>query len=138
MKKRALLYNILCWAILYVLWIAVFQNRSFELTRTLTVQFCYLILIALDYYIILYFIIPKVLHDKGYFAFIGINLLLLSVSAYLRTRLSLFMNVHVFLIGRQQPLMLKVFQESIINIGIWVTVLLCGRMLWDKIKSNNY
>src|SRR3954467_9012881 len=109
LRKAPFLYHLFCWAALYVLWIAVFQNRSFALTRTLTVQFCYLIFIALDYYTMIYLLVPRVLHKKGIALFITSDLILLFVSGFLRTQLAIFMSAAVFSIGKPQPSFLNVF-----------------------------
>lgn len=137
-NKLAFIYHITCWAVLYVLWIAVFQNRTFALTRTLTVEFCYLIFIALDYYLIIGFLVPQVLQKKGYIYFSILTVLLLAVSALLRSRLALFMNYTIFLKGNPQPSLVQVFSKSIINIGVWVAVLTCCKILWDRIRSQKY
>jgi two-component system LytT family sensor kinase len=135
LRKAPLLYHIFCWAALYVLWIAVFQNRSFALTRTLTVQFCYLIFIALNYYILIYFLVPRVLHKKGIGFFILCDLALLLVSAYLRARLAIFMSANVFLVGKPQPAFWGVLEASVLNIAIWMHLLFGARLLWDRIQN---
>src|SRR5438128_4164707 len=102
MRKSALLYNLFAWAAVYVLWIAVFQNRSFTLTRTLTVEFCYMLFIAADFYTIVYYLIPQVLDKRGYVPFVGSAFVLLFISSLLRARLALFMNNAIFLKGTPQ------------------------------------
>ena len=136
LKKISIFYHIFCWAALYVLWIAVFQNRSFAITRTLTVQFCYLIFIALDYYIMIYLLVPQILYKKGISLFIVCDLILLMASAFLRTQLALFMSANFFLTGKPQPAFFTVFESSIINIGIWMHLLFSARLLWDRIQNH--
>jgi two-component system, LytTR family, sensor kinase len=134
MIRKSLLYHFASWAILYILWITVFQNRSLELTRTLTVEFCYLIFIAIDYYAIVYWLMPRILQKKKFFLFLTLDLALIIVSAMARARLALFMNEHVFLPGKILPSYFEVFKTSFLNIFIWVQVITLGKVLFDKIR----
>src|ERR1700738_5351888 len=91
------------WAALYLFWVTVFQNHALTLSRTFTVEFCYLLFIAGNYYFQLFFAIPKLLYRKKYLAF-GIALLGgLVMSSFLRTLLALYMNAHFFLPGGTRP-----------------------------------
>src|SRR5450432_576203 len=87
------------WLGLYFFWIIVFQKRAFTFSRTLTVQFCYLLFIAANYYFNIYWTIPRFLYRKRYIAF-GIALTAgVALSALLRVPLAQFLNAHFFLVG---------------------------------------
>ena len=38
------------WTALYFVWVLLFRGQTLTFTRTLTVQFCYLVFIAANYY----------------------------------------------------------------------------------------
>jgi two-component system, LytTR family, sensor kinase len=138
LRKKIILYHILSWSILYILWIFFFQNHTFTLTRTLTVQFCYLSFVALDYYLIVYFLFHHVLYKKGYLLFILTCLSIIGASAFLRSELAVFMNAHFFIKGNQQPAFNEILLSSLINIFIWVLVLVTGKLVWDRIQNQRY
>ncbi|HWZ22873.1 MAG TPA: hypothetical protein VNW06_09485, partial [Cytophagaceae bacterium] len=70
MKSRTLIYHFLFWAAIYLFWIIVFRSYSISLTKTMTIEFCYLIFITIDYYAISNFITPKFLIKKKYSLFV--------------------------------------------------------------------
>jgi two-component system LytT family sensor kinase len=123
----------MAWLILYGLWIFVFKNHSFAFTRTLTVEFCYLLFIAVDYYVVAYFLIPKLLNKKGWFLFAVSSLFVVILSAVLRSLLAQYMNAHIFLPGKPQPHFFDIFKNSLLNIFIWVQLLTGAKFIWDKI-----
>ena len=84
LKRKATLYHCLSWAALYLLWVVVFHRYSFSVTRTMTIEFCYLIFITAGYYVISNFIIPHYLFKKKYVWFVATTLLTISLSAWLR------------------------------------------------------
>jgi len=52
LKKSTVWYHILFWASIYLLWVAVFRSYSIAITRKMTIEFCYLLFITADYYVI--------------------------------------------------------------------------------------
>src|SRR4051794_37463310 len=136
--RKIILYHVLSWSILYTLWIFFFQNRAFTLSRTLTIQFCYLGFVAADYYFTIYFLLRRVLYKKGYLLFILAALGIIAVSSLLRSELAVFMNTHFFMQGKQQPAFGEIFLSSFINIFIWVLGLVTGKLIWDKIQNQQY
>jgi CDP-diglyceride synthetase len=120
LRRKVILYHILSWSILYTLWIYFFQTHAFTLSRTLTVQFCYLGFVAADYYFTIYFLLRRVLYKKGYILFILAALGIIAVSSLLRSELAVFMNTHFFMRGKQQPAFSEIFLNSFIN--IWITL----------------
>src|ERR1700722_15193742 len=97
--KNKFLYHCLFWLGIYLLWVFVFRNYSFSLTKTVTVQFCYLVFITADYYVTIYFIVPRFLKKKQYAFFILITAGLIAFSALLRALVSEQMSLHVFTTG---------------------------------------
>lgn len=125
--------DILWWAALYLFFVLVLQNRVLTLSRTLTVQFCYLIFIAANYYFQAFYGIPRLLHRKQYAAFFTFLVTGITVTALLRVPLVLYMNSQVFhASGNQTPL--KIFNSSLLNIAIWVTILLSAKLILDRIR----
>jgi len=138
MPKRIILYHIFFWTALYSFWIFLFQNRSFTISKTLTVEFCYLIFIALDFYLIMYVFVPRFFYNKQYVLLVGLILLTIGVSACMRAGVSKFMNLHFFLPGKPQPAFDIILFNSFINIFIWVQVLTGAKMLLDRIRNQHY
>src|SRR4029077_2156558 len=138
MNKHRFWIHIAIWAALYIFWITIFQNRAFTFQRTLTVEFCYLIFIAANYYLNVYFAIPKLLYQKKYFLF-GLTLLAgILLGALLRVPLAIYMNKHFFRAGGQQPDVITLFFNSLLNIFIWVVCLVSARLIFEKIRFKEY
>src|SRR5665213_3224659 len=95
--KQKLIYHILFWIGIYLLWVFVFRNYSFSLTKTVSVQFCYLVFITADYYATIYFIVPRFLKKKKYVFFILLSAGLIAFSALLRAIVAMQMNLHFFM-----------------------------------------
>ncbi len=134
LKGRIFLYHALFWAGIYLLWVAVFRSYSFTLTKTMTVEFCYLIFITADYYALNNFIIPQFLIKKKYFYFISTLILLIALSAWLRTLVALWMNRHFFAIPLNTDFK-TVYLNSLLNISLWVLLITVGKMLVDRIQT---
>src|SRR4029077_8977173 len=96
LKSRFVLFHIIFWAVIYLLWIMLFQHYSIRLIRTMTIEFCYLIFITTDIYLINNFIIPRFLSSKRYFAFALSVILCISISALLRSFVAVQMNLYYF------------------------------------------
>lgn len=132
--KVKFLYHGLFWVAVYLLWVFVFRNYSFSLTKSLTVEFCYLVFITADYYIITYYILPQFLKKKQYALFIGYTLALIAFSALLRAIVSLEMNLHVFS-GHTRPDFGTLYLNSLLNIFIWVELIVTAKMIADRIYN---
>ena len=123
---------------MYILWVFVLQNRAFTLSRTLTVQFCYLLFIAANYYFHVYFAIPRFLNKKKYLLF---GLLLVSgvaVTAALRVPLVVYMNKHVFPAGPLHPNLTSIFYSSLLNIAIWTIAILAVKLTLDHLRLQKH
>jgi hypothetical protein len=129
---------LLWWPLLYFFWIMVFQKREFAFSRTATIEFCYLIFIAANFYFNLYFIIPRFLYRKKYFLFVLFMILGIVVAALLRVPLATYLNQHYFLIGRPQPGFFVLFKNSLLNILIWVVCLVAGKLIIDRFRFQQY
>lgn len=126
------------WVGLYIFWIFVFQNRQFALSHTATVQFCYLLFIAANFYFNIYFNIPKYLYTKKYFIFISFLVLGVVVASLLRVPLAMYLNRHLFLVNKPQPAALQLFFTSLLNIFIWVVCLIAGKLITDRFRFQHY
>ena len=119
-------------------WILIFQNHALTLSRTLTVEFCYLLFIAANYYLHVYYTIPRLLYRKKYPAF-GLSLLVgILVGAFLRALLAMYMSAHIFAPGRDQPPFSLVFFNSLLNISVWVICILAARLVIEKMRFRKY
>ncbi len=134
LKGRTFLYHTLFWAGIYLLWVAVFRSYSVTLTKTMTVEFCYLIFITADYYALNNFIIPQFLIKKKYFYFISTLILIIALSAWLRTLVALWMNRHFFANPSNTDFK-TVYLNSLLNISLWVLLITVGKMLVDRIQT---
>ncbi len=138
MRKNNIFWNIALWAGLYILWVAIFQNHSLTITRTITVEFCYLLFIAANYYIHVYYTIPHFLYRKKYGWFTLTLLGCITAAALLRVPLAMFLNRHFFLFNQPQPTALKLFVNSLVNIFVWVVSLVAARLVIEKIRLQQY
>jgi hypothetical protein len=138
MKRNNILLNIALWAGLYILWVAIFQNHSLTISRTITVEFCYLLFIAANYYIHIYYSIPVFLYAKKYFFFTLILLGCITAAALLRVPLAMYLNRHFFLVSQPRPTAEKLFINSFVNIFVWVVCLVAAKLIIDKIRFQQY
>src|SRR5438552_10762223 len=138
MRKQGIWIHILLWTSLYLFWILIFQKRAFVFSRTMNVQFCYLLFIAANYYFNIYFTIPKFLYQKKYIAFVLLFLTGILAGALLRVPLAMFLNQHYFMPGKQQPALYQLFSNSFINIFIWVICIIAGKLIIDRIRFQKY
>jgi two-component system, LytTR family, sensor kinase len=100
----------------------------------MTVEFCYLIFITIDYYTFSYFIIPQFLFRKKYITFIFATIGITALSAWLRTLVAVSMNNLYFhnSIHTDFP---TLFLQSFFNIAFWVLAIVAGKMFFDRIKN---
>jgi len=132
--KNKFIYHILFWLGIYLVWVFVFRNYSFSLTKTVSVQFCYLVFITADYYTVTYFIIPRFLKKKRYVYFILLTAGLIAFSALLRAIVATEMNIYVFVPGHPTPFG-ALYLNSLVNIFIWVELFIIGKMIVDRIYN---
>lgn len=130
--------NVALWAGLYVLWVVLFQNHTLTISKTITVEFCYLVFIAATYYLQVYFSIPKFLYRKKYVLFGLILLGSIAAAAMLRVPLAMYLNKHFFLVNKPQPAFSQLFLNSFINIFVWVVCLVAANIIIDKIRFQKY
>lgn len=126
------------WALAYVFWIFILRNNTLALTHAITIQFCYLVFIAANYYFNISYAIPRLLNKKRYLAF-GVCLLTgIVITAALRVPVSIFVNIHIFNIPDFHPGLFSLFWDSFVNILFWVVVILVGKLVVDRVQSGRY
>jgi len=138
MKQQRIWISIGLWAGLYLCWITIFHDHVFTVTRTLTVQFCYLLFVAANYYAQVGYAIPKLLHRKKYLLFTLFLPAAIGVSALLRTPLAIWLQVHFFRPGSAPPDAAAVFRDSFLNIFIWVIITVAVQQAIEKIGYRQY
>ena len=134
MKDRTLTYHLLFWIAIYLLWVLVFRSYSVALTKTMTVEFCYLIFITADFYAVNNFIVPKFLYKKKYFLFVLTIVMVIALSSWLRALVALQMNRHFFHVALTTDFS-TLYLNSLINISLWVLLITIGKMLADRIQT---
>ena len=138
MRKHRLWIHIALWVSLYLFWITIFQNHALTLSRTVTVEFCYLIFIAGNFYFHLFYSIPAFLYRKRYAAFAGSLVGGVLTGAFLRTLLALYMNKHYFHSAPPLPAFGTVFRNSLLNISVWVICLLAVALMIERVRFRKY
>ncbi len=138
MKRNNIWTSIALWVGLYLIWITLFRDHVFTVTRTLTVQFCYLLFVAVNYYAQLRYAIPRLLNQKKYLAFALFLPGAIVLTALLRVPLAIWLQVHYFRPGYPSPDALTVFRDSFLNIFIWVIFLVSIRLVLEKIWFRQY
>ncbi len=126
------------WAGLYLCWITLFHDHVFTLTRTLTVQFCYLLFVAINYYAQVYYAIPRLLHRKKYLLFTLFLPTAIALSALLRTPLAIWLQIHYFRPGAPVPDAAGIFRDSFLNIFIWTIFTVAIHQVIEKIGVRQY
>jgi len=138
MAQKKMWYNIIFWIGLYFFWILVFQKRAFAFSRTMTVEFCYLLFIAANYYFNLHYNVPHFLYKKRYALFGLFFLVGVVVAALLRVPLATYLSVHFFAPGKKPPGAYQLFLNSLTNIFIWTICLVAGKIIIDRIRFQKY
>jgi len=138
MTQKRTWYNILLWIGLYLLWVVVFQKRAFSFSRTMTIQFCYLLFIAGNYYFNVYYVVPVFLYRKKYEAFALLFLAGIVAASLLRVPLATYLSQHYFAPGKPPPGLSQLFFNSLINIFIWTICLVAGKLIVDRIRFQKY
>lgn len=108
------------------------------LTRTITIQFCYLVFIAANYYFNSLYAIPFLLNRKKYARFFAAFLSAIVVTAWLRVPVSYLVRKYLFQVNDTHFDTLDVFYESFINIFFWVFFIVAAKMVIERIRSQVY
>lgn len=119
---------------IYIAWVVVFRGYSLSLTKTMTVEFCYLFFITADYYAINHWLLPRLLQQKKYGLFIIASLLVIALSAWCRALVAIQMNQHLF--HAPAATFPRLYLDSIVNISVWVLLLTIGKMMIDKTQMH--
>ncbi len=138
MKKNAVIIHFLFWSLAYIFWIFVFRNSTLVLTHAITIQFCYLVFIAANFYFNSLYNIPCLLNKKKYFKFGVFFILAVTVTSLIRVPVSMLVTTYLFKINAPHFDYLNTFYNSFINILFWVLVILAGKMIAEKIRSQLY
>jgi two-component system LytT family sensor kinase len=130
--------HIFWWIGMYAFWLMIFQKRSFTLSTTATVEFCYLLFIAANFYFNLYFTVPRYLYRQKYLEFALLFIAGIMITAMLRVPLAAYLNAHYFFPGESQPSLSAIFIASLLNIFIWVAGLLAGKIIIDRYRLQRH
>lgn len=130
--------HLLSWLGLYLFWVMVFQKRSFELSRTATIEFCYLLFITANFYFNIYFAIPRFLYKRYYLEYALLFASGVFLTALMRVPLATYLNAHYFLVNRPQPTPSALFIASFLNIFIWTALIVSGKVILDRFRFQQY
>ena len=133
MKYRTVGYHLLFWLCIYALWIVVFHSYSVAITKTMTIQFCYLIFITADFYLISYFVAPRFLGRKKQALFVLFLSATIWLSALLRNLVAIQMKRHFFHDAPASSFS-DLYISSFLNIAGWVMLITIGKMLIDRMQ----
>ncbi|HEX3383928.1 MAG TPA: histidine kinase, partial [Mucilaginibacter sp.] len=112
--------------------------NALVITHTITIQFCYLVFIAANYYFNSLYAIPQLLNRKKYVQFAVAFLAMIIVTAWMRVPVSFFVRKYLFGIHGVSYNVLNVFYESFINIFFWVFFIVAAKMMIDRVRSQVY
>ena len=138
MGRQKIWPHLLLWLSLYIIWVLVFQRRALTFTHTMTVEFCYLFFVAANFYFNIKYAISKYLYQRKYFLFALLFLGGILAGAALRVPLAMFLNKYYFNPSGQQLSPKELFTNSFINIFIWVLALVAGKLIYDRIRFQQY
>ncbi|MDB5151360.1 MAG: putative signal transduction histidine kinase [Mucilaginibacter sp.] len=138
LKVNKVVYHFLFWLVAYLFWVFIFRNSTLVITHAITIQFCYLVFIAANYYFNSLYNIPYLLNKKKYVQFVVFFISAIIVTAILRVPVSMLVYRYIFKITNNQFDYFSVFYNSFINILFWVGFILTGKMVADKIRSQIY
>ena len=74
----------------------VFQKRSFALSTTATIEFCYLLFVAANYYFNIALIVPRFLYKQRYIDYVFLFIAGVVVTAFIRVPLAAYLNANYF------------------------------------------
>ncbi|MCC8425058.1 sensor histidine kinase [Mucilaginibacter sp. UR6-11] len=138
MKINKLTYHLGFWLLAYLFWIFIFRNGTLVLTHAITIQFCYLVFIAVNYYFNTLYTIPQLLNKRRYVVFGLLFLGGIMLTALVRIPVSVFVVTTVFKVPHPQFNYLSIFFDSFVNILFWVICILAAKMVIEKIRSQLY
>jgi two-component system LytT family sensor kinase len=138
LKNNKILYHFAFWLLAYLFWIFIFRNSTLVLTHAITIQFCYLIFIAGNYYYNSLFTVPYLLDKKKYLLFGLFFLLGILTTALVRVPVSMLVSQYLFKVSTANFNPLRVFFDSFVNILFWVVLILVARLITEKINSQRY
>lgn len=138
MKFNKIIYHLTFWLLAYFFWIFIFRNGALVLTRTITIQFCYLAFISVNYYFNALYTIPKLLNKKRYFRFGILFIGGIILTALIRVPVSMFVVTYIFRVPNPHFDLLTIFADSFINILFWVLCILAAKMVIEKTRSQIY
>ena len=104
----------------------------------MTIQFCYLLFIAANYYFNIFYTVPNFLYRKKYAAFALLFLAGIIAASLLRVPLATYLSQHYFAPGKPPPGFSELFFNSLINIFIWTICLVAGKLILDRIRFQKY
>lgn len=137
-RINKLFYHFLFWLFAYLFWVFIFRNSTLVLTHAITIQFCYLVFIAANYYFNTLYAIPLLLNKKQYIAF-GLSFIAaITFTALLRVPVSRLVSIYIFKVTDVHFDYVSIFYNSFVNILFWVVLFLIGKMIADKIRSQLY
>jgi LytS/YehU family sensor histidine kinase len=102
----------------------------------MTIEFCYLIFITTDFYIINYFIVPAFLFKRKIIFFITGILGTVILSAWGRSVVAMNMSNHYFHIPGNIDFP-DLFLHSLINISLWVLLITVGKMMIERAQAQS-
>lgn len=108
------------------------------LTHTITIQFCYLALISVNYYFNALYTIPHLLNKKRHVAFGLLFIAGIVATALIRIPVSMFVVTYIFKVPHPQFNYLSIFLDSLVNIFFWVVCILAAKMMAEKTRSQIY
>ena len=131
-------WHLLWWMGMYLFWVMIFQKRSFALSTTATIEFCYLFFVAANYYFNMAFIVPRFLYRQRHVEYILFFVLGVVIAALLRVPLAAYLNANYFFPGRPQPSLSAIFIASLLNIFIWTALLCAGKIAISRYRLQRY
>lgn len=138
MDIKKIAYHLGFWLLAYVFWIFIFRNGTLVLTHTITIQFCYLAFISINYYFNTLYTIPYLLNKKQYVKFGLLFIAGIVVTALVRIPVSMLVITYIFEVPNPYFDYVAIFCNSFINIFFWVVCILAATMVIERIRSQMY
>lgn len=129
---RKVFVHLAFWVTFYFVWTFFLNGQSLSFHKTWTVQFCYLIFVAANFYLHEIVLIPKYLHKAKYGWYAAFSIIGVLAASFLRWPLVVFMNNHVFIPVTALPDYKEILFDSLLNIGIWVLIVVSFRLVTER------